>query len=171
VVDKFGNDIEQDWYPTKISHLVKNELDQWCPNRSIENIGLWVPRKWGGEILHKLRVEPEKPSLQYIKTLIILPGTYESSIHYHVKKSEVFVVTHGTVVLQLWDKELNPLNQLWMSSGDTVLIERGQPHSFQAFEELSEVREIATLNEDLPLKDLFLLDSKDNIKLRGNRKL
>lgn len=61
------------------------------------------------------------------KILVLKPG-FMSSIHYHPKKTETFLVLKGTCYLRVWEgKEIQTIE---LQEEQQVTIERGTPHQF-----------------------------------------
>lgn len=72
------------------------------------------------------------------------------SMHYHLKKKETWYVQKGGFIFNWIDIENGQLKSKVLSVGDSVLIERGQPHQLEAMVDNSIMFEVSTehFNED-----------------------
>ena len=88
--------------------------------------GLIETKAWGTSqiLFHDLGAE-----LVRIKPL---KGGY-SSEHMHRHKHNLFVVQSGCLVINLWDENGHDIKTLW--PGDTIMVEAGVWHQFQAVED------------------------------------
>ena len=96
-----------------------------------------VQKLWGTELWH------HNDSQYCMKTLRLRWGA-QSSLHYHVRKRETFLVTQGTVEIQMvalggWHR---------LQAGDSVTIQPGVAHRFRAVTETATVVEASTTHSD-----------------------
>ena len=70
------------------------------------------------------------------------------SMHYHLKKKETWFVQHGGFIFKWIDIENGKLNSRTLVNGESVLIERGQPHQLIALEDNSTIVEVSTEHFD-----------------------
>jgi quercetin dioxygenase-like cupin family protein len=97
-----------------------------------------VTKLWGTELWH------HNDSYYCMKTLQLRRGA-QSSLHYHKVKRETFLVTHGTVGIQLGGAD-----EPWQTfqSGASVTIEPGVAHRFMALGGAATVVEASTMHDD-----------------------
>jgi D-lyxose ketol-isomerase len=86
----------------------------------------------------------------YCAKLIILLNDRASSRHYHVEKTETFIVLSGVVRIGYWE-EFGSGSANWLDyrSGEWITIVAGEEHKFQAIEVPSVILEVSTHHEDL----------------------
>jgi D-lyxose ketol-isomerase len=80
-----------------------------------------IKKVWGTEEVYVN--EPE-----YCFKILRLNRGFQSSLHYHKKKKETFLVRYGTCTLEVHKKDVRQLHQL--STGDSFVLQPGQPHRF-----------------------------------------
>ena len=103
-----------------------------------------VPKGWGYE---KWIVNTE----EYCGKLLVFEEAYSKfSMHYHIIKKESWYVQEGQFKFDWIDTENAELNTDILSIGDSVTIERGQPHQLTALKPNSIIFEVSTehFNED-----------------------
>jgi mannose-6-phosphate isomerase-like protein (cupin superfamily) len=61
------------------------------------------------------------------KLLVIHPGK-RGSLHYHLKKKETMLVLAGILTMELIDTQTGVLHKFIIENGDSITIEKGQPH-------------------------------------------
>lgn len=94
-----------------------------------------VKKKWGAEYIH------HNDKDYCLKQLEIVHGAL-SSLHYHVKKIETFLIIYGTVVLEIGGAELI------MTVGHSVTIPPGTPHRFRTATPRARIVEASTFHDD-----------------------
>jgi mannose-6-phosphate isomerase-like protein (cupin superfamily) len=57
------------------------------------------------------------------------------SMHFHIKKEEIFFVVSGSMLFDVIDTETGQIYTTTLQPGDTVHIPRGTPHKFTGAEE------------------------------------
>ena len=57
-----------------------------------------VTKLWGSEFIFHV----QDPKQYTLKQLNVMASPVQCSIHYHIKKTEIFVVTSGTLILETW---------------------------------------------------------------------
>lgn len=77
-----------------------------------------VPKLWGRELWH------HNNARYSMKTLILEPGA-QSSLHYHERKEETFLVIEGSVWLELGGRVT------LLTAGSSVDIRTREPHRFR----------------------------------------
>ena len=77
-----------------------------------------IEKVWGYELIH------HNADGYSMKTLVLKRGAV-SSLHYHTKKTETFLVTEGTVLIEV----AGAIHIL--SKGESIHIPAGTPHRFQ----------------------------------------
>ena len=105
-----------------------------------------VPKKWGREIIIT------NNNLYCGKILEILPG-HISSIHNHKLKDETFMAVKGVVCVTAWrlSTDEEKLVRSYILRGwakDSIRLEPGTLHSFEALEEPAVVIEFSTPHSD-----------------------
>ena len=94
-----------------------------------------VQKLWGCELWHHNDTD------YCMKTLELRHGA-QSSLHYHRKKRETFLVTYGTVEIQT--------SGAWLAlqTGDSITLEPGVAHRFRAATTVARVVEASTMHDD-----------------------
>ena len=84
------------------------------------------------------------------KSLVFPKEGSHFSMHYHLKKKETWYIQSGSFQFNWIDVEEGLHDSRILKVGDTVLIERGQPHQLISLEDNSIVFEVSTqhFNED-----------------------
>lgn len=97
-----------------------------------------VTKLWGQEVWI------DNSPLYCGKLLIINPG-YESSLHYHPRKTETFFIQDGHVLLEVGE----PLTEVELRKWDVYRIEPGTPHRFRALDnKVAVITEFSTEHSD-----------------------
>lgn len=101
-----------------------------------------VDKLWG----HELWVHNDE---EYCGKLLVFEDAYSNfSMHYHLKKKETWYVQEGKFRFDWIDTEKAELYKDILDVGDSVVIERGQPHQLTALEDNSIVFEVSTEHFD-----------------------
>lgn len=99
-----------------------------------------VPKGWGKEIIFVNNDE-------YCGKLLCFEKGKKFSMHFHVKKKETWYVSKGKFIL-IWIETANGITHTeYLSVGDVITNERGEPHQLIALED-SEVFEVSTKHYD-----------------------
>jgi len=103
----------------------------------------YQPRGWGGE--YWIENLPEYCG----KVLVIEPGK-RGSLHFHKKKKETMMVSEGTLNLRMIDTDTAQEYTVELTTGDSILIEPGQPHQIinSSFDDRLVVIEFSTTHEE-----------------------
>ena len=101
-----------------------------------------VEKKWGYELwIHN--------DNEYCgKLLVFTKDRSRFSMHYHLQKKETWYVQEGRFQFNYIDVENGKLKGTQLEKGQSVLIERGQPHQLIALEDNSIVFEVSTEHFD-----------------------
>ena len=101
-----------------------------------------VEKKWGYELwIHN--------DNEYCgKLLVFTKDRNRFSMHYHIKKKESWYVQEGRFQFNYIDVENGKLKGTQLEKGQSVTIERGQPHQLIALEDNSIVFEVSTEHFD-----------------------
>ena len=70
------------------------------------------------------------------------------SLHYHIVKKESWYVGKGSFTYIMLDTENGIENEITITEGDCITIERGMPHQLIALEDMSEIFEVSTQHFD-----------------------
>lgn len=101
-----------------------------------------VDKNWG----HELWIYNAE---EYCGKLLVFEKTDSKfSMHYHIIKKESWYVQEGQFKFDWIDTEKAELHTDILSIGDSVTIERGQPHQLTALEDNSIVFEVSTEHFD-----------------------
>lgn len=103
-----------------------------------------VEKLWG----HELWIYNDE---EYCGKLLVFEEAYSKfSMHYHIIKKESWYVQEGQFKFDWIDTEDATLQTTILDIGDSVTIERGQPHQLTALKPNSIVFEVSTehFNED-----------------------
>ena len=101
-----------------------------------------VDKAWG----HELWVYNDE---EYCGKLLVFEDTYQKfSMHYHMIKKESWYVQQGKFKFDWIDTETATLHTNVLDVGDSVTIERGQPHQLTALKPNSIVFEVSTEHFD-----------------------
>ena len=82
------------------------------------------------------------------KLLVFEKAMANFSMHYHLKKKETWYIQQGSFQFNWIDVEDGLHDSRILKEGDSVLIERGQPHQLISLEENSIVFEVSTEHFD-----------------------
>ena len=82
------------------------------------------------------------------KSLVFPKKGNHFSMHYHLKKKETWYIQQGSFQFNWIDVENGKHDSKIVKEGDSVLIERGQPHQLIALENDSIVFEVSTQHFD-----------------------
>ena len=86
---------------------------------------------------------------EYCGKLLVFPNKMSHfSMHYHLIKKESWYVQSGSFELTYIDTVNGEVEFLELSVGDSITIERGQPHQLMALEDNSIVFEVSTEHFD-----------------------
>ena len=101
-----------------------------------------VEKKWGYELwIHN--------DNEYCgKLLVFTKDRSRFSMHYHLQKKETWYIQEGRFQFNYIDVENGKLKGTKLEKGQSVLIERGQPHQLIALEDNSIVFEVSTEHFD-----------------------
>jgi|TARA_R110001592_G_scaffold221778_1_gene476664 mannose-6-phosphate isomerase-like protein (cupin superfamily) len=101
-----------------------------------------VEKKWGYELwIHN--------DNEYCgKLLVFTKDRNRFSMHYHLQKKETWYIQEGRFQFNYIDVENGKLKGTKLEKGQSVLIERGQPHQLIALEDNSIVFEVSTEHFD-----------------------
>ena len=99
-----------------------------------------VPKKWGSEII----IHNDE---DYCGKILKFNGGAEFSMHFHLKKSETWIVTKGQLMLRYVDTDDANKLEVMLNVGDVVEIPQGQPHQLQALDD-AEIFEVSTQHFD-----------------------
>lgn len=113
-----------------MAKLKKNTSDQ-VPN---------VPRGWGKEIWVENLDD-------YCGKILLLDEGKKCSMHFHMKKLETMYLQDGRVDIDMIDPANGEKYTVCLEPGDSVRIERGQPHQIVALRK-STLIEFSTKHEE-----------------------
>ena len=82
------------------------------------------------------------------KLLVFTKDRNRFSMHYHLQKKETWYIQEGRFQFNYIDVENGKLKGTQLEKGQSVLIERGQPHQLIALEDNSIVFEVSTEHFD-----------------------
>lgn len=82
------------------------------------------------------------------KSLVFTKEGNKFSMHYHLKKKETWYVQEGSFIFDWIDVENGKRLSQLIQEGDSVLIERGQPHQLTALKDNSTIFEVSTQHFD-----------------------
>jgi len=99
-----------------------------------------VPKGWGKEIIFVNNDE-------YCGKLLCFEKGKKFSMHYHIKKKETWYVSKGKFILIWVETENGTTHTEYLSVGDVITNERGEPHQLIAVED-AEVFEVSTKHYD-----------------------
>ena len=81
-------------------------------------------KEWGHEL-----VIVNDLNLDLCGKRMFLKEGYQSSIHWHVRKTEVFYVELGSMKVEYWEKD-GKKKYIMLEEGQSIKIEPGTPHRF-----------------------------------------
>lgn len=99
-----------------------------------------VEKGWGREVIFANNSE-------YCGKLLQFKEGKKFSMHFHIKKKETWHVTKGRFIFSYIETDAGTTKTEFLYMGDTVTIERGQPHQLEALED-SEIFEVSTQHFD-----------------------
>jgi len=99
-----------------------------------------MPRGWGKEIW--VENLPE-----YCGKILLLKGGEKCSMHFHMKKLETMYLQSGRVDIDMIDPATAERYTVSLWAGDSIRIERGQPHQICAHQD-STLIEFSTKHEE-----------------------
>jgi len=82
------------------------------------------------------------------KLLVFTKESNKFSMHYHLKKKETWYVQEGSFIFDWIDVENGKRLSQLIQEGDSILIERGQPHQLTALKDNSTIFEVSTQHFD-----------------------
>ena len=82
------------------------------------------------------------------KLLVFEKASSRFSMHYHLKKKETWYIQEGAVHFHWIDVEDGQLKKTALTKGQSVVIERGQPHQLTSIVDNSIVFEVSTQHFD-----------------------
>ena len=105
--------------------------------------GCFVPKGWGNELI----IENNE---MYCGKLLKFKKGCKFSMHYHIIKKESWYVQEGQFKFDWIDTEKAEHHTDILDVGDSLTIERGQPHQLTALKPNSIIFEVSTehFNED-----------------------
>lgn len=103
----------------------------------------FVEKDWGYEIWMANNREEN-----YCGKILKIHEGYKSSMHYHLKKHETFYILSGQLKVELIYTKSGNTGYKILKKGDTMEIERGQPHQLIAYDGSVEFIETSTFHED-----------------------
>jgi mannose-6-phosphate isomerase-like protein (cupin superfamily) len=103
----------------------------------------FVEKEWGHEIWMV-----NSPAENYCGKILRINQGYNSSLHFHLDKHETFYVTKGSLQVDLIDTIDGVKITKILNEGDTMPIDRGQPHQLIAYDGDVEFIEISTFHRD-----------------------
>ena len=117
-----------------------------------------VDKVWG----HELWVYNDE---EYCGKLLVFEEAYSKfSMHYHIIKKESWYVQEGQFKFDWIDTEDATLQTTILDVGDSVTIERGQPHQLTALKPNSIVFEVSTQHFDEDSCRIYKDTPKDLLK-------
>lgn len=110
-----------------------------------------VNKPWGQEIWMANNIENN-----YCGKILKIKKGFSSSMHFHVEKHETFYISSGNLQVDYIDTSSAVLKTVIVKQGQTLEINRNQPHKLIALEGDVELIEISTLHKDEDSKRVFL---------------
>jgi len=107
------------------------------------NESKFVEKDWGYEIWMANNLKEN-----YCGKILKIYEGYKSSMHYHLKKHETFYILSGELRVDLIYTKSGNTGYKILKKGDTMEIERGQPHQLIAYDGDVEFVETSTFHED-----------------------
>lgn len=114
-----------------------------------------IPKGWGHEIIF------ENNELYCGKLLNFKKGC-KFSMHYHMIKDETWYVNEGYFIYRWIDTETAEVNEITLTSGDTVRQYPGQPHQLEALTD-GVIFEVSTEHFDSDSYRVWKGDSQNNL--------
>jgi D-lyxose ketol-isomerase len=84
----------------------------------------------------------------YCAKILILDYGFQSSLHFHEYKDEMFLVLHGRVFLEIADRSTGRRRVMEMAAGDKHRLFPRVPHRFWAAPEGATILEVSTRHSD-----------------------
>lgn len=110
-----------------------------------------VNKPWGREVWIANNVEND-----YCGKILEIKEGYGSSMHFHVEKHETFFILSGKLQVDYIDTANAVLKTVIVESGETLEIERNQPHKLIPKDGDVQIIEVSTLHKDEDSKRIFL---------------
>ena len=102
-----------------------------------------VEKDWGREIWMANNQEED-----YCGKILQINQGYNTSLHFHLEKHETFYIKKGMLQVDfICTLDGVPMTQI-LNEGDTLTINRGQPHQLIAYDGDVEFIEISTYHKD-----------------------
>lgn len=102
-----------------------------------------VEKDWGREIWMANNQEEN-----YCGKILQIDQGYNTSLHFHLEKHETFYITKGMLQVDLICTLDGVLMTQILNEGDSLTINRGQPHQLIAYDGDVEFIEISTYHKD-----------------------
>jgi mannose-6-phosphate isomerase-like protein (cupin superfamily) len=83
-----------------------------------------MPKAWGEEVILHNRAD-------YCGKLLRFNAGGKFSMHFHIEKNETWYVNRGTFLLTYIDTEKAEKNNITLTQGDIIEIEKGLPHQLE----------------------------------------
>jgi|TARA_R110000751_G_scaffold42375_5_gene98498 mannose-6-phosphate isomerase-like protein (cupin superfamily) len=109
----------------------------------VHNKAKVVEKDWGREIWIANNQEEN-----YCGKIIQIHQGYNTSLHFHLEKHETFYITKGMLQVELICTVEGVSMTKILSNGDSLTIDRGQPHRLTAYDGDVEFIEISTFHKD-----------------------
>jgi len=103
----------------------------------------FVEKRWGHEIWF---ANNEKEN--YCGKELFIKEDCHTSMHFHLKKHEVFYILEGQLALELISTKIGQSSRIILNEGDKYEIEQGQPHQLIAHEGSVKLIEASTFHEN-----------------------
>tara|TARA_R100000008_G_C3576103_1_gene165388 strand:- start:1115 stop:1519 length:405 start_codon:yes stop_codon:yes gene_type:complete len=103
----------------------------------------FVEKDWGHEIWMA-----NNPEENYCGKILKINQGYNSSMHFHLEKHETFYILEGSLQVDLIDTIDGVKVKKVLNQGDTMEIERGQPHQLIAYDGDVTFIETSTFHKD-----------------------
>ena len=86
-----------------------------------------IEKRWGHEIWFANNEEED-----YCGKELFIKEECHTSMHFHLKKHEVFYILEGELYLELIDADTGEYSHIILSNGEKYEIKQGQPHQLIA---------------------------------------
>lgn len=103
----------------------------------------FVEKRWGHEIWFANNEEEN-----YCGKELFIKEECHTSMHFHLKKHEVFYILEGQLYLELIDTKTGDTSHIILNKGDKYEIEQGQPHQLIAHEGSVRLIEASTFHKN-----------------------
>jgi len=131
-------------YDLYIDDKSVNVDEYWkCPikNEKTKKLSSEIVKKgWGKEIIFVNNDE-------YCGKILCFNKGKKFSMHYHLRKKETWYINKGKFILNWIDIQNGITHSEYLSKGDIITNERGEPHQMEALED-SEIFEVSTKHYD-----------------------